>query len=132
VLVIVLQDYLLIMRADNVSRPLRQLRTIPIDDLRCLEGKVPFDLLHHLVCHVLILLLDSRPIPDPLPRDEAPEHHVIHPKGIANLAHVDCIGLLVQEVEHVHEGLPKRHHPKVRHMPFIPPAQIAVLVVGEV
>src|SRR5262249_27538473 len=117
-------DKLLIMLPEMFVCFRSERGTIAIDHLRCVEGKVPFDLLHHLVGDVLILLLDSRPIPDALPRDEPPEDHVIHTKGVANLAHVDCIRLLVQEVEHVHAGLTKRYDPKVRHMPFIPTAQI--------
>src|SRR2546427_5980877 len=100
-------DKLLIMLPEMFAGFRRECGTIPIDDLRCVEGKVPFDLLHHLVGDVLILLLDTRPIPDAIPRDEAPEYHVIHSKGAANLTHVDRIGLLVEEVDNLHKGLTK-------------------------
>jgi len=124
-------DKLLIMLPEKFAGFRSEGIAITIDDLGSLQGKVPFDLLDRLVCDLCILLLDTRPIPDTVPRDETPEHHVVHPKGVANRAHVDRIRLLVQQVDDVHEGLAKRHHPEVRHVAFIPTPQVVSLAVRD-
>src|SRR5712691_12397067 len=71
---------LLVMLTDDFSGSLRQLPTIPIDDLGCLQGEVLCDVLDLLVCHMGVPVLDTRPVPDTIPRHDTPEHHVMHLK----------------------------------------------------
>ena len=66
----IIVEELLIMLPDECACFLSKCIAVTIDDLGSLQGKVLFDTLDRLVCDLRILVLDTRPIPDAIPRDE--------------------------------------------------------------